>query len=70
MPVPWILLSVLLVVASVLVLALPAFGLYRRVRALLRATGHAGEVVGAAAERLAAAQAAGPLGAARSGDTG
>lgn len=60
---PWILLSVLLVVVGLLGFGLLAFGLYRRVRLLLRTTGAASERVGAGVAALTAAQAAGPLGA-------
>jgi hypothetical protein len=58
----WILLDVAIAVAALAVLAVLVLGLWRKVQLLSAAVTVAGETVGAATDRLAAAQAAGPLG--------
>jgi hypothetical protein len=58
----WILLDVAIAVAALAVLALLVLSLWRKVKALSAAVTVAGETVGSATDRLAAAQAAGPLG--------
>jgi uncharacterized protein YoxC len=60
--VTWVLLDVALAVAALAVLAVLVLGLWRKVKALSAAVAEAGETVGRATDRLAAAQAAGPLG--------
>ena len=58
----WILVDVTVAVAALAVLAVLVLGLWRKVKALSAAVSVAGETVGQATDRLAAAQAAGPLG--------
>ena len=58
----WILIDVAIAVAALAVLAVLVLGLWRKVKALSSAVAVAGETVGQATDRLAAAQAAGPLG--------
>lgn len=59
----WLLLDLAIVVVGLVVIAVPLFGLYRRVRALSRRMSAAGATVGTATQALTAAQATGPLGA-------
>ena len=59
----WILLDVAIALAALAVLAVLVLGLWRKVQALSATVAVAGETVGQATDRLAAAQAAGPLGA-------
>ena len=59
----WVLLDVAIALAALAVLAVLVLGLWRKVKALSAAVAVAGETVGEATERLAAAQSAGPLGA-------
>jgi hypothetical protein len=58
----WILLDVAIAVAALVVLAVLVLGLWRKVKALSAAVAVAGETVGAATDRLAAAQSSGPVG--------
>ena len=58
----WILIDVAIAVAALAVLAVLVLGLWRKVKALSAAVTVAGESVGQATDRLAAAQSAGPLG--------
>jgi hypothetical protein len=58
----WILIDVAIAVAALTVLAMLVLGLWRKVKALSSAVTIAGETVGQATDRLAAAQATGPLG--------
>ena len=58
----WILLDVAIALAALAVLAVLVLGLWRKVKALSAAVAVAGESVGQATDRLAAAQATGPLG--------
>ncbi len=58
----WILLDVAIAVAALVVLAVLVLGLWRKVKALSSAVTLAGESVGQATDRLAAAQSAGPVG--------
>ena len=58
----WILLDVAIALAALAVLAVLVLGLWRKVKALSAAVSVAGETVGQATDRLAAAQADGPLG--------
>ena len=58
----WILLDVTIAVAALAVLAVLVLGLWRKVKALSAAVTVAGESIGSATDRLAAAQSAGPLG--------
>ncbi len=58
----WILIDVAIAVAALAVLAGLVLGLWRKVKALSAAVTVAGESVGQATDRLAAAQSAGPLG--------
>jgi hypothetical protein len=58
----WILLDLAIALAALAVLAVLVLGLWRKVKALSAAVVVAGETVGAATDRLAAAQSAGPLG--------
>jgi hypothetical protein len=58
----WILLDVAIALAALAVLAVLVLGLWRKVQLLSAAVAVAGETVGQATDRLAAAQAAGPLG--------
>ena len=58
----WILLDVVVALAALAVLAVLVLGLWRKVEALSAAVAVAGETVGQATDRLAAAQAAGPRG--------
>ena len=58
----WILLDVAIAVAALTVLAVLVLGLWRKVKALSAAVTVAGDMVGQAGDRLAAAQSAGPLG--------
>jgi len=58
----WILLDVAIALAALAVLAVLVLGLWRRVKALSATVAVAGETVGQATDRLAAAQASGPLG--------
>jgi uncharacterized protein YoxC len=58
----WILLDVAIALAALAVLAVLVLGLWRKVKALSAAVAVAGETVGQATDRLAAAQADGPLG--------
>ncbi len=59
----WVLLDVAIALAALAVLAVLVLGLWRKVKALSATVAAAGETVGVATERLAAAQSAGPLGA-------
>jgi hypothetical protein len=59
----WVLLDLAIALAALAVLAALVFGLWRKVKALATAVTVAGETVGPATDRLAAAQSAGPLGA-------
>ncbi len=61
--VKWILIDVAIAFVALAVLAVLVLGLYRKVKALSRAVGTAGETVAVASDALAAAQSAGPLGA-------
>lgn len=65
--VKWILLDVAIALAALVVLAVLVLGLYRKVKALSRAVGEAGDTVAVASDALAAAQSDGPLGAPRPG---
>jgi hypothetical protein len=56
----WILLDVAIAVAALAVLAVLVLGLWRKVKALSAVVAVAGERVGEATDRLAAAQSAGP----------
>jgi hypothetical protein len=56
----WILLDVAIALAALTVLAVLVLGLWRKVKALAATVTVAGEAVGAATDRLAEAQAAGP----------
>ena len=58
----WILLDVAIALAALAVLAVLVLGLWRKVKALSATVAVAGETVGQASDRLAAAQAAGPRG--------
>ena len=58
----WILLDVAIALAALAVLAVLVLGLWRKVKALSAAVAVAGESVGQAADRLAAAQTAAPRG--------
>ena len=58
----WILIDVAIAVVALAVLAVLVLGLWRKVKALSAAVAVAGEAVGQATDRLAAAQADGPLG--------
>ena len=58
----WILLDVAIALAALAVLAVLVLGLWRKVKALSAAVAVAGESVGQATDRLAAAQATSPLG--------
>ena len=58
----WILVDVAIALAALAVLAVLVLGLWRKVKALSSAVAVAGETVGQATDRLAAAQSAGPLG--------
>ena len=58
----WILIDVAIAVAALAVLAVLVLGLWRKVKALSAAVTVAGESVGQATDRLAAAQSDGPLG--------
>jgi uncharacterized membrane protein len=60
--VTWVLLSVAIAVAALVVLAVLVLGLWRKVKALSSTVSTAGEQVGRATDRLTAAQLAGPLG--------
>ena len=57
---PWVALDVLIAVLPLVLMAVVVLKLWRSVRSLTRTAGSAGEAVGAASDRLAAAQAAGP----------
>jgi hypothetical protein len=63
--VKWILLDLAIAFAALGLLAVLVLSLYRKVKALSRAVGTAGETVAVASDALAAAQSAGPLGAPR-----
>lgn len=58
----WVLLDVGIALAALAVLAVLVLGLWRKVKALSAAVAVAGATVAEATDRLAAAQAAGPLG--------
>ena len=58
----WILLDVAIALAALAVLAVLVLGLWRKVKALSATVAVAGEAVGSATDRLAAAQATGPHG--------
>ena len=58
----WILLDVAIALAALAVLAVLVLGLWRKVKALSAAVSVAGETIGQATDRLAVAQADGPLG--------
>ena len=58
----WILLDVAIALAALAVLAALVLGLWRKVKALSATVAVAGETMAAATDRLAAAQASGPLG--------
>ena len=58
----WILLDVAIALAALAVLAVLVLGLWRKVKALSATVAVAGETVGSATDRLAAAQATGPRG--------
>ena len=59
----WVLLDLVIALAALAVLAVLVLGLWRKVKALSAAVTVAGETVAKATDGLAAAQAAGPLGA-------
>jgi uncharacterized protein YoxC len=58
----WILLDVAIALAALAVLAVLVLGLWRKVKALASTVALAGETVGRATDRLAAAQSTGPRG--------
>lgn len=57
---PWVALDVVIAVLPLVLMGLVVLRLWRSVRAFTRTAGEAGEAVGSANDRLAAAQAAGP----------
>jgi len=57
----WILIDVAIAVAALTVLAVLVLGLWRKVKALSATVTRAGETLGQASDRLADAQAGGPL---------
>ena len=60
MAVIWLAVDIGLAVLSLVLLALAALRLWRSVKGFTRAAGDAGDAMGAASDRLAAAQAEGP----------
>jgi hypothetical protein len=57
--VPWVALDVAIALLPLVVIGVVLLRLWRSVKALTRTAGEAGETMGAASDRLAAAQAAG-----------